>query len=88
MHDAPVLSVVTMVNDEALYARARASLAAHHADGALEWIPVRPDECEWNAATALNHGLERARAPWVLCAHQDVLYPSQWWQAALLSLLG
>ncbi len=75
----PRLSVVTLVNDEALYAQASKSLARQHRPGTVQWIPIQADHYRWNAAQALNVGIERARADWVVCAHQDVIFPLGWW---------
>ena len=42
----------------------------------------------WNAATGLNAGLDAARGAWVVCAHQDVLFPGGWWPRARSQLLA
>jgi hypothetical protein len=79
----PALSVVTLVNDPVAYAISRGTLAAQHGADEIEWLPVEADARGWNAAQGLNDGLERCRAEWAACAHQDVLYPKGWWRGAL-----
>lgn len=74
------LALVTLVNDHAQFAACRASLAAQ-VDPLPEWIAVEPNRNGWNAAQGLNHGIERvgANAEWVICVHQDVLFPAGFW---------
>lgn len=69
------LSIISLVNDESQYAEMRATLVLP----GVQWIPIDADANGWNAATALNAGLEAATADWVLCAHQDVRFPDGWW---------
>ncbi len=80
---SPLFSVVTLVNDPMQYMRMRAGLAAQHEAEAIQWIPIDADGKGWNAAAALNHGLEQAEGEWVVCAHQDVLFPEGWWGRVL-----
>lgn len=75
----PRLSVVTMVNDEQAYRLSRETLE-HQLDARdVQWIAIRPSEHGWGAAASLNHGIDRAEASWVVCVHQDVLFPDGWW---------
>ena len=68
------LAFVTLVNDRAQFAACQASLRA--ASGALpEWLAVEPNAKGWNAAQGLNHGIEAVQGDWVVCVHQDVLFP-------------
>lgn len=68
------LAFVTLVNDRAQFADCQASLRA--ASGALpEWLMIEPNAKGWNAAQGLNHGIESVTADWVVCLHQDVLFP-------------
>jgi len=80
--DAPTpgLTVVSLVTDDVLHAMSRGTLDAQLRPGEVEWVTVRANERGWNAATALNAGIARAQAPWVVCAHQDVLFPRGWWE--------
>lgn len=80
------LSVITLVNDSELYARSRASLDSQGGDIGIEFIPIFADKQVWNAATALNYGVERATSDWVVCAHQDVLFPDFWLSRFISSL--
>ena len=85
--EEPKLSLVTLVNDERMYAISRATLAAQHPESVLQWIPVDADAKKWNAAEGLNDGIERAEAEIVVCVHQDVLFPNGWWERARQALL-
>jgi hypothetical protein len=78
----PTLSVITLVNDAEAYAISRATLAAQHDPGDLEWLPIEADARGWSAAQGLNAGLEGCHAEWAACAHQDVLFPKGWWRGA------
>ncbi len=71
-------SVVTLVNDDALYETSQRTLAAQDVRDELVFLPVQADVHGWNAATALNYGIESAEVEWVICAHQDVLFPLGW----------
>ncbi len=84
----PLLSVVTLVNQDRLYEAARGSLAVQHADGAIQWLPIRPNQRGWNAAEGLNAGIDAAQADWIICAHQDVLFPKGWWTTVEAQLAG
>lgn len=83
----PSLSVVTLVNDDEQYAVMRASLSAQ-APGELEWLAQRPDETGLGATESLNIGLADAGGDWILCVHQDVIFPSGWWRTAVRQLEG
>ena len=52
------LSIISLVNDESQYAEMRATLVLP----GVQWIPIDADANGWNAATALNAGLEAATA--------------------------
>lgn len=80
--DEPKLSLVTLVNDERMYGVCKATLDAQHPERDLQWIPVRADARGWNAAQGLNFGLEEAKARFIVCVHQDVLFPNGWWERA------
>jgi len=81
-------SVVSLVNDDTLYSQFRRSLDASQGEGSLEFIPVHADSRGWNAATALNDGIENAHADWVILAHQDVLCPVSWKQRLSSAVAG
>ncbi len=72
------LSISTLVNKEDMYARMRASLERQGDGVALQFIPLHADAEGWNATTGLNRGLELAEAEWVVCVHQDVIFPPGW----------
>jgi hypothetical protein len=74
------VSLVTLVTDPALYESSRASLIRQLAEGEVESLAVDANKRGWNAATALNDGIERASGEWVICGHQDVAYPEGWWE--------
>ena len=75
------LAIVTLKNDDATFARMRASLERQAPPGAFEFIPVDADKDGWNAARGLNHGIESSTAEWVVCVHQDVIFPDSWYTA-------
>ena len=79
------ISIVTLVNDESLYACSKeaALRAAARVQVPIETIAVDCAPEGWNAARGLNHGLERARFRWALCIHQDVLLPADWFARAI-----
>lgn len=78
----PTLSVVTLVNRDELYSVMRESLAEQHAPSDIEWLPIHADARSLNAAQGLNDGINRATGRWIICAHQDVLFPEGWWKLA------
>lgn len=84
--EEPKLSLVTLVNDERMYAVCKATLAAQHPETELQWIAVRADARGWNAAQGLNAGLDEATAKFIVCVHQDVLFPNGWWERARAAL--
>lgn len=67
-----------MVNDRAQFEACQASLRAG-AEPFPEWLMVEPNRHGWNAAQGLNHGIETVTADWVICVHQDVLFPAGYW---------
>ncbi|MFO1076412.1 MAG: glycosyltransferase [Planctomycetota bacterium] len=82
------IALVTLVNDPAQLDACRASLAAQ-VEASPEWLAVEPNRRGWNAAQGLNHGIDRLDAEWVVCVHQDVLFPPGFWarfSAALAAL--
>ncbi len=80
--DLPDVSIVVMVNRQEQFELARATFEQQSGLAGVTWIPVNADKNGWNAATALNHGLAEAATDWVICAHQDILYPDGWWARA------
>ena len=73
------LALVSLVNDAEQFAACQASLRAV-ADPFPEWLMVEPNKHGWNAAQGLNHGIDRLDAEWIVCLHQDVLFPEGFWQ--------
>jgi hypothetical protein len=80
------LSVVTLLNNDAVYRRSRRTLEKQEKSGFFSFIPVEADKRGWNAATALNHGIDEAKTEWVICAHQDVLFPISWLEKLMSEL--
>lgn len=74
----PSISIVTIVNNQDLYGFLKQSLAAENFNQEIQFLPIHADKQGWNAATALNHGLETVNSDWVICVHQDVLFPIGW----------
>jgi hypothetical protein len=70
----PTLAFLTLVNDRAQFEACQASLR-QDAGSLPEWLAVEPNKNGWNAAQGLNHGLDRLDAEWIVCVHQDVLFP-------------
>ena len=84
----PSFALVTLVNDRAQFDACQASLRADAA-AFPQWLAVEPNVKGWNAAQGLNHGIEQVDADWVLCVHQDVVFPKGFWAritAALAAL--
>ena len=73
------IALVSLVNDDAQFDACQASLR-RIADPFPEWWKVEPNKHGWNAAQGLNHGIESVDADWVVCLHQDVLFPDDFWQ--------
>jgi len=82
-----MITCVTLVNDPEQFERCRRSLLREGAESP-PWIEVRPNERGWNASRGLNHGIDAARTPWVLCTHQDVLFPRDWLERVRRVLAG
>lgn len=79
------LAFVSLVNDRAQFAACQDSLRAV-TDTMPEWLQVEPNPHGWNAAQGLNHGIEQLEAEWIVCLHQDVLFPGDFWQRLTTSL--
>jgi hypothetical protein len=73
-----MLSVVTIVNNDDMYRESRESLEIQADNGYFDFISVEADGLGWNAARALNRGIEKGKSDWVVCAHQDVIFPDGW----------
>ncbi len=65
---------LSLVNDRTQFDACQASLRAD-VPSMPEWLMVEPNKHGWNAAQGLNHGIERLAADWIVCVHQDVLFP-------------
>lgn len=85
----PALAFVTLVNDRAQFDACQASLR-QDARPFPEWRVIEPNKNGWNAAQGLNHGIEQVDAEWVVCVHQDVLFPAGFFArlSAALAALG
>jgi hypothetical protein len=79
------IAFLSLVNDRAQFDACQASLRAI-AQPFPEWLAVEPNKQGWNAAQGLNHGLERLTADWVVCIHQDVLFPADFWSRLTTAL--
>ena len=75
----PAVAFVSLVNDRAQFEACQASLRAI-ATPFPQWLMVEPNLRGWNAAQGLNHGIEQLDAEWIVCVHQDVLFPADFWQ--------
>lgn len=80
------LSIVTIVNNEKLYSRSRKSLEWQGVKDYFDFIPIDADRFGWNASKSLNHGIEKAKSDWVVCSHQDVIFPDIWLKSFLSEL--
>lgn len=78
----PTLSVATLVNKDDLYRVMRASLAEQLPAHEIQWLPVNADARSLNAAQGLNDAINRATGRWIICVHQDVVFPDGWWRLA------
>lgn len=72
------IALVTLVNDRAQFEACQASLRAQ-AEPFPQWLMVKPNERGWNAAQGLNSGIDSLAADWIVCVHQDVLFPAGFW---------
>jgi len=84
----PTIAFLTLVNDRVQFDACQASLR-QDAQPFPEWLAVEPNKNGWNAAQGLNHGLDRLDAEWIVCVHQDVVFPRGFWKrlgAALAQL--
>lgn len=68
------LAFLTLVNNRAQFDDCQASLRRDPAPFP-EWLAIEPNRNGWNAAQGLNHGIDRLDAEWIVCVHQDVLFP-------------
>lgn len=73
------IAFVSLVNDDAQFERCQQSLR-RVTDVMPQWSKIEPNANGWNAAQGLNVGLDRLAAEWVVCVHQDVLFPDGFWQ--------
>ena len=78
-------ALVSLVNDTAQFEGCQESLR-RIADPFPEWLKVEPNKNGWNAAQGLNHGIDQLNAEWIICLHQDVLFPDDFWQRLTSSL--
>lgn len=78
---------VSLVNDRAQFADCQASLREQVAE-LPAWCMVEPNLQGWNAAQGLNHGIAQVDADWVVCVHQDVLFPPGFWEQLTKALAG
>jgi hypothetical protein len=72
------LAFVSLVNDSTQSDACQESLR-QVADTMPEWLKVEPNQHGWNAAQGLNHVIEQLQAEWIVCLHQDVLFPPDFW---------
>ncbi|MBZ0153623.1 MAG: glycosyltransferase family protein [Planctomycetes bacterium] len=79
------VAFLSLVNDPTQFAACQASLRAV-ASPFPQWLAVEPNRRGWNAAQGLNHGLDTLAADWVVCVHQDVLFPADFWTRLTSSL--
>lgn len=71
-------TIIVTISDEAIFQRdARASTLAEVESGACELIEIRDAASQ---ASALNRGIEQAKADLVVCPHQDVFFKPGWLQ--------
>mgnify|MGYP002623794227 CR=1 FL=1 len=83
----PRIALVTLVNDRAQFAACEASLR-RDLPQLPAWVVVEPNARGWNAAQGLNHGIDQVDADWVVCVHQDVLFPAGTWRRLVEALAG
>ena len=81
----PAAALLTLVNDRAQFDACQASLR-RDVDPLPSWLAVEPNPQGWNAAQGLNHGIERLDAEWIICVHQDVLFPAGFWAGLMRQL--
>lgn len=79
------IAFVTLVSDRTQFEVCQESLR-RQADPFPEWLAVEPNARGWNASQGLNHGMDSLDAEWVVCVHQDVLFPLGFWQRFALAL--
>jgi hypothetical protein len=80
------VSLVTLTTDPAQFERTAGTLRAQQPAIDVECLPIDANSHGWNASQGLNDGIERASNDWVVCAHQDVLFPTGWWQRVCAQL--
>jgi hypothetical protein len=72
------LTIVTLVNREELYSCQKRSLQRQSRFSSLEFLPIYADKMGLSASKGLNRGIRQARSEWIVCAHQDVIFPDCW----------
>jgi len=72
------MTFITMVNNENLYIQSKKSLEKQRKHAFFDFIPVYSDKKGWNAAKSLNYGIEKSKTEWIVCVHQDVVFPLNW----------
>jgi hypothetical protein len=78
-------ALVSLVNDRMQFEACQASLR-RTVDPLPLWLMVEPNQHGWNAAQGLNYGLELLNAKWIICVHQDVLFPADFWHRLTVGL--
>ena len=73
------LAFLTLVNDRAQFDACQASLR-QAARPSPQWLMIEPNVRGWNAAQGLNHGMASLDADWIVCVHQDVMFPAGFWE--------
>jgi hypothetical protein len=76
-------SIVTLVNSDDTYSRQRRSLQRQSRFQSLEFLPVFADKRGWSASIGLNRGIDLAGSEWIICVHQDVIFPDCWLEYAV-----
>lgn len=77
------LTIITLVNNQELYSKSKKSIQRQAEGIILDFLPIEADSKGWNAATALNYGIQKAKSEWVVCSHQDVIFPDKWLQKSI-----
>ena len=76
---SPQLSLVCCVNRHDVFNDClMASLPRAGMTGRAEVIPIDNRSNQYSVPQALNRGIEKSRAPLVVCCHQDVRLPDGW----------
>ncbi|MEM9063981.1 MAG: glycosyltransferase family A protein [Planctomycetota bacterium] len=77
------LSLVTLTTRPEEFGRTASTLEEQHIPVEVQRLPIDANGNGWNAAQGLNHGIDQSEGDWVVCAHQDVLFPPGWWGRVL-----